>query len=80
MCYNSAAALLRFHYGVIDMAAADMFKVELSNLDRQWVKKSLEFQRAGLVRSQRLEMPGSEIYGLRGKEITALDVLIAKFT
>lgn len=47
-------------------------------LDRAWVKKSLESQRAMLVRSRGKEMVGSEVHELRGREIAQLDVLIQK--
>jgi len=50
----------------------------LVGLDRQWVRRSLEVLRMQLVRSRMKEVPGSEIYVLRGKELAQLDVLIGK--
>ena len=50
------------------------------SLDRQWIKKSLESQRAMLVRSRSKELAGSEIYALRGAEIATLDRLINEYS
>lgn len=53
--------------------------VELSSLERQWVRKSLELQRASLQRSVSKEIVGSDIFVLRRREIADLDALINKF-
>lgn len=56
--------------------------VELGSVDviqKQWIVKSLECQRAALVRSRTKEMVGSDIHALRGKEIDALDHLIQRW-
>lgn len=50
-------------------------KFEFSIIDVQWLRKSLEFQRAGLVRSRSKETVGSEIYVLRSREIEAVNAL-----
>lgn len=61
------------------MATNDMKKVELTNLETQWVRKSLDLQIASLKRSLAKEMQGSDIYALRQREISDLSVIQAKF-
>ena len=53
--------------------------VVLDVLERQWVRKSLETQRAVIVRGRNKELPGSDIWTLRGKEMDILTNLISKF-
>lgn len=53
-------------------------KFEFSVVDVQWLRKSLQFQQAGLIRSRGKETVGSEIYVLRSREIEALSNLIMR--
>lgn len=48
-------------------------------LRKIWIRKSLELQKAALMRSRGKEIPGSEIYALRTKEIQFLEKLIEEF-
>lgn len=52
--------------------------LEVSLLEKLWIKKSLETQRSVLNRSLNKEVIGSDIYGLRAREIQCLDALIVK--
>ena len=54
-------------------------KFELTNLEVQWVRKSLQLQRASLQRSISKEIVGSDIYVLRQREIADLYALMNKF-
>ena len=54
-------------------------KFDLTNLEVQWVRKSLELQKTSLQRSLAKEIVGSDIYVLRQREISDLAVLIGKF-
>lgn len=58
------------------MSEANVKKYEFSVVDVQWLRKSLEFQRAGLVRARSKETVGSEIYVLRSREIEAVNALV----
>lgn len=58
---------------------ADTKKVELTNLETQWVRKAIDLQIASLKRSLAKEMQGSDIYALRQREISDLSVIHAKF-
>lgn len=49
-------------------------------LAKLWVQRSLEFQRAALIRSRTKEVPGGEIYVLRSKEINYLTSLIEEYS
>lgn len=62
-----------------DFLMADVKKVELANLEVQWVRKSVELQISSLKRSLIKEMPGSDIYALRQREIADLQGLLSKF-
>jgi len=53
--------------------------VELSSLERQWIVKSISSQRAMLIRSRQKELPGTDIWTLRGREIDALGDVARKF-
>lgn len=62
------------------MATNDkVHEVKLDAVERQWVKQAIATQRAVLVRKRNSEVDGSEIYGLRQREIAALDSLSVKF-
>lgn len=52
---------------------------QLDVLKRVWVCKSLELQKSALMRSRNKEIPGSEIYGLRTREIQFLEDLIKEY-
>lgn len=58
--------------------AEKLVSIEVTVLQRQWLAKALDTQRKVLVRSRSSEMAGSEIFELRGREIAAVDELIAK--
>ena len=58
---------------------ADVRKFELSNLEVQWVRKSIDLQLASLRRSIGKEILGSDIYFLRQREIEDLQSLLNKF-
>lgn len=53
---------------------------ELTAIEKQWIKKSLETMRNVLMRSRGKEVVGGEIWVLRGKEVDALNVLIGRFS
>lgn len=61
------------------MATVSTTTVEVSVLERNWIKKALALQSKSLERSLANEMQGSEIFELRRKEIEAVAVLITKF-
>jgi len=54
--------------------------VVLDVMERNWIRKSLETQRAVLVRSRAKESAGSPIWVLRGDEILALSNLLVKLS
>ena len=58
--------------------ADPVVKIELTNLQAQWIRKSVLTQRNVLMRSLSKEMAGSDIHRLRQEEIRALDALAAK--
>lgn len=58
------------------MADSPVKKYEFSVVDVLWLRKSLEFQSAGLVRARGKETVGSEIYALRTREIEAVRDLL----
>lgn len=60
------------------MAEASVRKYEFTVVESQWLSKSLEFQRSGLIRQRAKEMEGTEIYALRCKEVAAIESLINK--
>ena len=61
------------------MATSDKVStLEVTLLEKLWIKKSLETQRAALNRSLNKEIIGSDIYGLRAREIQVLDSIIVK--
>lgn len=62
------------------MAQSDKVQLELTAWDKLWIKKALETQRRVLERARSNEMPGSEIYVWRGKEIEALTTLIGRMS
>lgn len=55
-------------------------KDQLTNIEKQWINKSLQTQRDSLARSLTRELQGSDIYNLRKQEIEQLDRLRLKFT
>lgn len=52
--------------------------VVLSVLDRNWIRKSLELQRASLVRSRSREMSGSPVLEIREQEVAQINAILAK--
>lgn len=52
----------------------------LSVYERGLVKLSLQTQRAVILRKRSGELPASEIYDLRSKEIAILDQLIVRYS
>lgn len=63
------------------MAMGESKKVvfEFDGMERGWLLKALELQRAALLRSRGREVAGSDIWTLRGKEIEALTSLRNRF-
>lgn len=53
--------------------------VELSPLERGWLKQCIGTQAAALRRSRQKEISGGEIWVLRGKELETLAALSGKF-
>lgn len=49
-------------------------------LKRLWIRKSLELQKAAMMRARNIEIPGSEVYGFRIWELEFLDKLIQEYT
>lgn len=54
--------------------------VKLSQIELLWLKKCVDLQRAALTRSRGKEIVGSEIYGLRTKELEALGNIALKLS
>lgn len=77
MLCESFGCFTRDDYRRLKMA--DSKKVDLTNLEVQWVRKSVELQIASLKRSLTKEMPGSDIYILRQREIADLQTVLGKF-
>lgn len=77
MCVDGNDAVLQV--GGMFMAQVDVKKFELDSISRSWVHQSLTTQRNVLLRSRNKEVTGGEIWVLRGKEIEALNALIAIF-
>ena len=76
LVYDLFVRFARFN-GVLIMA--DSKKFDLTNLEVQWVRKSVELQIASLKRSMTKEIPYSEIYLLRQREIADLQSILVKF-
>lgn len=53
-------------------------KVDLTLIDRLWLKKALALQSKSIERSLSNELPGSEVAELRRREIAALHALTVK--
>lgn len=60
------------------MATEKVFVGEFSLVEKLWLSKAIAMQSKSLERSLSNELPGSEIYDLRKREIGALAVLTAK--
>lgn len=52
---------------------------DLNELERAWIKDSLQTERGVLLRKSRSERVGSPIHKLRQDEIAAVDALLVKF-
>lgn len=61
------------------MAQVEVKSVELTVMERQWIRKALETQRMVLTRSRDREMEGGEVRALRNKEIEAVNRVLDKF-
>lgn len=59
---------------------AQEVQITVTPLERQWIKRSVEVLRGTLVRSRAKEMQESEVYALRTREISAIDVLLNKLS
>lgn len=59
---------------------AEVKKMEFSLIEQLWLKKSVDLQRAALQRARLKELVGSDIYGLRTKELEALQALSLKLS
>lgn len=60
------------------MADKPVVSLDLSVMDRLWIRKSLELQRTSIVRSRGKEMEGSPILALRDAEVAQLNALLAR--
>lgn len=60
------------------MAQKSGVTLELEGLERAWIARSIEVLKGTLIRSRAKEMPGSEIYELRSREISQLMALAEK--
>lgn len=58
---------------------AEEMTVKLSVQDRQYIVAAFVKLRDTLIRSRAKELPGSEIWVLRGKELEQIEVLSRKF-
>lgn len=63
------------------MAKSPEIKVDvrvfsLSLMDRNWVRRALETQRSVIIRSRGKEVPGSEIYELRSRELAQVNAVL----
>lgn len=76
--YGRSHVEFALFFGDYFMAEQSIVKLELSVLERQYVKRSLEVLRTTLVRSRAKELAGSDVYTFRGKEIEALTALIGR--
>lgn len=63
---------------ILKMIERPPVTLQLEGLERAWMARAIEVLRGVLVRSRAKEMPGSEIYELRTKEINALEELALK--
>lgn len=62
-----------------DIMAEQMKGMELSQLERGWIKQALVSQSKMLMRSRTKEIVGGEIWVLRGKEIEIVNTLAQRF-
>lgn len=60
------------------MAESMLVKLELTPMERSWIRASLNLQRKSLVRSIDREMAGSDMERFRKLEIQQVDALLAK--
>lgn len=60
------------------MANTDL-TLKVTTEERLWIRKSLQTQCKVLTRSLDREVQGSEIWHLRSKELSALNLLVQRF-
>lgn len=60
------------------MDDSKVVQIGLTQLDRAWIVKALASLRQSLIRSRAKEMPGSEIWALRARELDMLEVTSRK--
>lgn len=58
---------------------SNIMSVELTPVERMWIVRCLASQRQMLSRARQKEMPGSDIWHLRGREIDDLGELARRF-
>lgn len=56
----------------------DVQQLETSVVDRLWLRKSLELQRAAIVRSKGKEMEGSPVLKMRDEEVAQINSILAR--
>lgn len=56
----------------------EVVKLEVTVLDRNWLRKSVEAMRDGRLRAAKKEAPGSEIEALRRREVEQLTALLGR--
>lgn len=61
------------------MADKPGFVLELSVLEKGYVRRSLEVLRASLVRSKAKELEGSPVLAMRDTEISTINVILGRF-
>lgn len=61
------------------MAQSNSKPIDLEIMERAWIKKALEDKVKALSRNRANEIPGTEIYDLRTREIQYVNTLIGKF-
>lgn len=54
--------------------------IDLSVVDRNWIRKSLELQRTSIVRGKNKEMDGSPVRALRDSECAQINSILAKLS
>lgn len=76
---DNVSALFRRLLEVPIMAAKDdLIKLEVTVVDKQWLRRALETQRNVIVRTRNKEVVGSEIYELRTREIGQINAVLDK--
>lgn len=79
LCYGGVAVDWTVFLECVMADAKLSTGVEVTLVDRLWIRKALELQRAALVRARAKEMSGSEVWHLRGRELEGLNALLSRF-